>query len=60
MEGIDEKEALSLICIGYKYKKNLIFLMTKGAGITEKGNHMKQDFLISLGISVCGTLRDPR
>ena len=38
MEGIDEKEDLPLIYIGYKYnKKPLVFFMTKGVGTTEKG-----------------------
>ena len=45
MEGIDEKEDLSLICIGYKYnKKTLLFFMTKGAGTTEKGKQYEAIF----------------
>ena len=46
MEGIDEKEDLPLICIGYKYnkKKTLVFLMTKGAGSTEKGEPYEARF----------------
>ena len=38
-EGRDEKEDKPFVCIGYKCnkKKTLLFLTTKGAGRTEKG-----------------------
>lgn len=39
LKGCAEKEAVDLVCIGYKYnkKKVLIFVMTKGAGSTNPG-----------------------
>ena len=39
LEGRDKKECVHLVLIGYKYnkKKTLVFLTTKGAGCTDKG-----------------------
>ena len=39
LEGHAEKEAVDLICIGYKYNKRVVmtFVLTKGAGATTKG-----------------------
>ena len=46
MEGQDEKENVPLICIGYKYnkKKTLVFLTTRGAGSTTKGEPYEARF----------------
>ena len=60
LEGRDEKEDVSLVCISYKYnkKKSLVFLTTTGAGSTEKGEPYEVRFPDKYGnLCVCHVSR---
>ena len=47
MKGLEEKEKVSLFCIGYQYKKMkaLLFLTTKGAGKLSYGKPYEAQLL---------------